>query len=256
MMKKKTRLKTSPVPTDDAIEELLWDCLAEVPFLQIQKVEQRVFADATRPEIVGRIRIGAAERVVLAEVRANGQPRLVREAIDNILRYRQTYADAYAVVIAPAFSPQALKICRQEGIGWLDLSGNCGLNFDFVYISKSGRVPARRRQPRSRSWYSPRVERVLRLLLLHPQRVWKTRELALEAHVKPGQALHIRHHLAECGWVQDDGQGFRVSEPGLLLDAWAAHYAAGRSTERVFQSSRSVVELEALLASVCQEQVI
>src|SRR5512134_1805420 len=136
-MTKTTQSKKKPVATDDAIEQLLWDCLAEVPFLQIQKVEQRIFADPTRPEIIGRVRIGTNERVVLAEVKANGQPRLVREAIDNILRYRQTYADAYAVVIAPSFSPQAVKICRQEGIGYLDLSGNCWLNFDFVFISKS-----------------------------------------------------------------------------------------------------------------------
>lgn len=255
-MKTKKKSKMKPVATDDAIEQLLWDCLAEVPFLQIQKMEQRVFADPARPEIVGRIRFGTNERVVLAEVRMNGGPRLVREAIDNILRYRQTYADAYAVVIAPSFSPQAVKICRQEGIGCLDLSGNCWLNFDFVFISKSGRTVAVPRAAKFRSWYSTRVERVLRVLLMHPLRVWKTRELAMESHVKPGQALNIKHHLAERGWVEDEPQGFRVSEPGLLLDDWSENYLADRSTERVFQSQRSVVETEAMLASVCQEQVI
>jgi hypothetical protein len=253
MKRKKSKIK--PVATDDAIEQLLWDCLSEVPFLQIQTVEQRVFADPTRPEIIGRIRIGTNERAVLAEVKANGQPRLVREAIDNILRYRQTYADAYAVVIAPSFSPQSQKICQQEGVGWLDSSGNCGLNFDFVFISKSGRQGGKART-RLRSWYSPRVERVIRLLLMFPHRVWRTRDLALEAHVKPGQALGVKHHLAQRGWIQDEPQGFRVTEAGLLLDDWAQSYQASRSVERVFQSSSTVVEAEAMLASVCQEQVI
>ena len=131
---KTTKTKTKPVATDDALEQLLWDCLAEVPFLQIQNVEQRVFADPSRPEIVARIRLGNAERTLLAEVKPGGHPRLIREAIENIIRYRQTYADAYAMVIAPAFTAHAMKICRQEGIGYLDFAGNCGLNFDFVFI--------------------------------------------------------------------------------------------------------------------------
>ncbi|HKX63578.1 MAG TPA: type IV toxin-antitoxin system AbiEi family antitoxin [Verrucomicrobiae bacterium] len=253
---KTTNIVTKPVATDDAIEQLLWNCLAEVPFLQIVKVEQRVFADASRPEVIARVRIGAQERILLAEVKRNGQSRLVREAIENILRYRQTYADSYALVIAPSFTAQSAKICRQEGIGYLDLAGNCWLNFDHVFINSSGRILPKQKRPPIRTWYSARVERVLRVLLMQPNRTWKTRELAMEAHVKPGQALSIKHFLAQRAWVEDGRQGFRVTEPGLLLDEWAEHYPAGKSAERVFSSSRSIVELEAMLASVCQEQVI
>src|SRR5690349_9462916 len=106
---KTTKIVTKPVATDDAIEQLLWNCLTEVPFIQIVKVEQRVFTDANRPEVIARIRIGNNERVLLAEVKKNGQSRLVREAIENILRYRQTYADSYALVIAPSFTSQSAK---------------------------------------------------------------------------------------------------------------------------------------------------
>jgi len=256
---KTAKIVTKPVATDDAIEQLLWNCLSEVPFVQIVKVEQRVFTDATRPEVIARIRIGNNERVLLAEVKKNGQSRLIREAIENILRYRQTYADSYALVIAPSFTPQSAKILRQEGIGYLDLAGNCWLNFDHVFINASGRVLAKQikpKRPRIQTWYSVRVERVLRVLLMQPNRTWKTRELAIESHVKPGQALSIKHYLAQRGWVEDGPQGFHVTEPGLLLDEWAEHYPSGPTTERVFSSSRSIVELEAMLASVCQEHVI
>ena len=238
---KTTSTMNKPVATDDAIEQLLWNCLAEVPFVQIVKVEQRVFTDASRPEVIARVRIGANERVLLAEVKKNGQSRLVREAIENILRYRQTYADSYALVIAPSFTAQSAKICRQEGIGYLDLAGNCCLNFDHVFIQNSGRTTPKLKRPEIRTWCSARVERVLRVLLMQPNRTWKTRELSIEAHVKPGQALSIKHYLAHRGWVEEDKQGFRVTEPGLLLDEWAEHYPAGESTERVFTSSRNIV---------------
>ena len=246
------------VATDEAHEQMLWDCLAEIPFVEMQKVEQRLIADPNRPEIVARAQINGKERLILAEVKANGQPRLVREAVENILRYRQTYADAYGLVMAPSFTAQAAKICRQEGIGYLDFSGNCLLNFDFIFIHKTGRATpvSKKAKKNFRSWYSPRAERVLRTIFMHPQRVWKIRELAIEAHVTASQAFSIKQHLAERGWLEEFKHGFSLARPDLLLDEWSENYLPSRNVERVFQSSRSVLEIEALLASVCQEQII
>src|SRR5437016_4546755 len=129
--KKLTSQKTA---TDERAEQLLWDCLKEIPFVQILKVEQRIISDPGKPEIVARIKVAERERLILAEVQSNGQVRLVREAIGAILKYRETYADAYGLVIAPNITPQSAQICRQEGIGYLDFCGNGYLNFDFVFI--------------------------------------------------------------------------------------------------------------------------
>jgi hypothetical protein len=244
------------VATNEVIEELLWDCLAEIPFIEMQKVEQRIIADASRPEIVARARIAGQERLILAEVKPNGQPRLVREAVESILKYRQTYADAYGVVLAPSFTPQAAKICRQEGIGYLDFSGNCLLNFDFIFINKTGRAVPISNKKDFRSWYSPRAERVLRTLFMHPQRIWKIRELAIEAQATANQVFGIKQHLAERQWLEEFKHGFRLARPDLLLDEWSHNYRPARNVERVFSSPRSLLEIEALLASVCQEQII
>jgi len=254
-MKTKNAL-VKAVATDETIEQMLWDCLAEAPFIETQKVEQRVIADPERPEIVARIRIGGQERLLLAEVKSNGQPRLVREAVESLTKYRQTYADSYGLVIAPSFTPQAIKICRQEGVGYLDFSGNCLLNFDFVFINKAGRIATGTKRKNFRSWYSPRIERVLRTIFMLPQRVWKIRELALEAHVTAGQAFSIKRHLGERGWLEEFKHGFALARPDLLLDEWSENYLSARNVERVFSSRRTVIEIEAMLASICQEQII
>jgi hypothetical protein len=253
MIKKTNSQQTA---TDERAEQLLWDALKEIPFLQVLKVEQRIISDPGKPEIVARIKVADRERLILAEVQPNGQVRLVREAIAQILKYRETYADAYGLVITPNITPQAVRICRQEGIGYLDFSGNSYLNFDFVFINKTGRALPISKKGRSRSWYSPRAERVTRMLLMHPQRVWTIRELANEAHVTVSQALNLKRHLVRGEWLQDCKQGFQLSKPALLLDDWADNYVLGRSTERVFSCSRSIVEIEAALAAVCQEQII
>ena len=254
---KTTNPVSKPAATDEAAEKLLWDCLNEIPFAQRSKVEQRIIPEPGRPEIVARININERERVILAEVKSNGQSRLIREAIAEILKYRETYADAYGLVIAPCMTPQAAKICKQEGIGYLDFAGNCHLNFDFVFVSKTGRTEAApKKKAKFRSWFSPRAECVLRALMTFPQRTWQIRELAHEAHVTPNQALNIKHHLARRQWLKDCQRGFCLSRPDLLLDEWSENYLPGRSTERTFSSEKSVVELECALAAVCQDQII
>lgn len=254
-------MKPKPAPvkniaTDEATEQLLWDCLDEIPFIEHKQVEQRLLAHPGRPEIVARLRIGGHDRTLVAEVKNNGQPRLVREAIAEIAQYRQQYANAYGVVIAPLITQQAAKICRQEGVGYLDLAGNCLLNLEFIFIHKSGRTVTKPTRKNFRSWYSPRVERMLRTLFLHPRRVWKIRELALEAYVSPNHALSLKNQLAARNWLEEDKQGFRLAHPDLLLDDWAENYVPTRSEERVFNSPRTVLEIEAALAHTCQEQII
>ena len=55
--------------TDERAEQVLWDCLKEIPFIQVVKVEQRIIADPGKPEIVARIKVAERERLILAEVK-------------------------------------------------------------------------------------------------------------------------------------------------------------------------------------------
>jgi hypothetical protein len=255
-MKRNKKISTTVVATDEAAEQLLWDCLKEVPFLQVSKVEQRLLPTPGRPEIVARVKIGETEKLILAEVKPNGQPRLVREAVADVSKYRQNYADAYGVVVAPFITPEGARVCRAEGVGYIDFAGNCLLNFDKVFVSKTGKTANAIRRKRSRSWYSPRAERVVRTLLLHPNRIWRIRDLANESLVTPNQALHIKEHLGRRQWLSATREGFFLSRPDLLLDEWTENYVPARSTERRFRSSKSVIELETALAGVCAEQII
>src|SRR5262245_35155030 len=218
-MSQKKKKNGKIVVPDERAEEILWECLKEVPFLLENrvKVEQRLISEAGKADIEARVRVGDNEKVIFAIVKDNGQARMVREAIADLGKACQNHAASYGVVIAPQIAQEAMRVCRQEGVGYIDYSGNCYLNFDFVFISKAGRVSEVEARKKSRSWYSPRAERVVRTLLLHPKRVWQIRELANESLVTPNQALHIKEHLAQWFWVGEERDGFRLVEPSLLL---------------------------------------
>src|SRR5262245_24947658 len=163
MRKKRKKLRTRAKATDERAEEILWECLNEVPFLQANrvKIEQRLIAEAGKPDVEARVSLGDGEKIIFGQVKENGQPRLVREAIADLSKCCQAQVGAYGVVIAPEITPDAARICRQEGFGYVDYGGNCLLAFDHIFIHKIGRPKSDAKKQKMKSWYSPRVERVI-----------------------------------------------------------------------------------------------
>jgi len=80
------------------------------------------------------------KQFVLMEVKTNGAPRFAREAVNQLLLLRQSYPDAYGVFVAPYITQRAAEVCLSEGIGYIDLSGNCRLCFGTTFIQREGRT--------------------------------------------------------------------------------------------------------------------
>jgi len=105
------------------------------------------------------------------------------------------------VFIAPYISPAAAAICDQYQVGYFDLAGNCRLAFDQVYIRRQG-FPNPTIQKRDlRSLYSPKAERVLRVLLAAGKRTCgcknsRTRRTSALA------AANVKKLLADREWIE------------------------------------------------------
>ena len=69
-----------------------------------------------------------------------------------------------------------------------------------------------------RSLYSPKAERVLRVLLTAPKQRWKTQDMAQTAQVSLGQVAHVKKFLADREWQKTDLTGMGLSNPSALLD--------------------------------------
>jgi hypothetical protein len=228
-------------------------CLGEVPFMQVKQVRRNqrqgnVVADLL---LDFQIKEGPSGQIVV-EVKANGQPRIAREAVNQLLRCRTAFPEAYAVFVAPYISPAAAEICANDGVGHLDLAGNCRLSFGQVFIRRDGvRNPFPQRRD-LRSLYAPKSTRVLRVLLMR-RTEWKTQPLADEAGVSLGQVANVKKRLRDREWVADGNAGFRLTNPQSLLTEWAEHYTYRKNIVRDFYSMKEPDELEEVLATACGE---
>lgn len=232
-------------------KKVLISVLEKVPFLEIKSVER----EADGADILINLAIDDKKQVLVVEVKSNGQPRVAREAVNQLMRYRNTFPNSYLIFMAPYISPQAAEICRKDGVGYLDFAGNCYLSFGQVYIEQTGKPNPFRTRRDLVSLFSPKSSRVLRVLLNNPGRVWKTQELADEARVSLGQVSNVKKLLLDREWITKQ-DGFSLSDPWTLLDEWANAYTYRKNEVRNFYSLKSIPEIESDLTKVCQEKGI
>lgn len=209
----------------------LRDLLREVPSLELRKetVEQRS-PEGARRDFTMELWAGSAAWVLVGEVKANGQPRHIRQAALEAKEAAAAVsagvkrARVYPVVVAPFLSEASGAICRELGVGFADLAGNCRLSFGTVHIEhRTSQNPfATKRE--QRSLFAPKTARVLRILLEEPRKPWKVVDLAAKAKVSIGQVSSVRRLLQDREWGKPTEQGFSLTQPEALLEAWRAVY--------------------------------
>ncbi len=185
------------------------------------------------------------------EVKAVGQPMSVRMAVYQLQALLTRMPKSYGIVGAPYISIRSRAICSENGIGFIDLAGNCHLEFDNVYIDIQGRPNLYPSGRPLRSLFAQRSTRMLRVLLCNPRRDWSLTELAEEANISLGQASNVKNRLLSYEFIEQTNRRFRVLDPEALLNKWAANYTYRKNTVKGYYSPSDVENVERELAQYC-----
>lgn len=176
-------------------------------------------------DLVVKFHMGDREHTLALEVAALGQPKQIREAITRLNEIRHELPGAYPVAVSGYISPQSAAILRRNGLGYLDLSGNCYLAFENIHIEKEGKPNIHPSTRPLKSLFAPRATRVVRALLVDAQHTWRLGELAKASEVSLGHAHNVVKRLEELAWLErGEQQRLRLVKSGELLDAWSEAY--------------------------------
>jgi hypothetical protein len=194
--------------------------------------------------------VAVGNTLLLFEVKARLWPNEVPSAAHGLLKHCRARVEGpcVPVLVAPSISPRAAEACRELGVSWVDLAGNCHIEFGTVLVHIEGKKgdPAPTRG--TASLYTPRAARIVHVLLLEPQRSWKVVDLAERAQVSLGQVSNVRKRLVQEAFVESGRGGVRLVEPRRLLLDWARNYRPRRTVRRYY-SLRRPGELEHALGS-------
>lgn len=245
------------VTRDQALEldvkERLVGVLEEVPFLRVKdwKVETRGGAG-----LVLAITAGGEQWRLLIGVKQSGGPRIVRVAAQQLRTFLSDKRQVYGVIGAPYISPRTAGICKEGGIGFVDLAGNCRLFFGRVFIERQGFPNPRLERRPLRALFTPKASRVLRVLLEDSKRSWQVRALARQAEVSLGLAFKVKQRLLDLEYAQEEEDGLRLIKPEELLRKWGAGYSYLQSQALDCYGPGDPRELEQALVDYCRAHSI
>jgi len=170
------------------------------------------------------VEISGVRKKLVCETKSVGEPRYLFQAIAQLKQIAYSINNSYAVVIAPFISERGQEICKENGIGYVDLAGNVFLKFDGVYIEKLGKEKLQKSKRKLKSLFSPVSSRIIRVFLEDPQREWRILKLSKEANASLGYVHKVVTSLQEQGYLQRGKRGIKINEPGKLLDTWSLEY--------------------------------
>lgn len=163
---------------------------------------------------------------LVAQIRSSDLKSKISRLKESAIRWNR---EAVPVLVAPYLSPERQQICREEGAGFIDLSGNVHLKFKSLFIERTGfpnKFPVKRQ---GRSPFSDKASLVLRALLSRGNRLWGIRELAQEIALDPGYVSRMAKEVEKRGYVKRVDSKLSLRSPDSILEDWVRSYNLGKN---------------------------
>jgi len=176
--------------------------------------------------------ISAAGQTYLVEFTKSGSAGPIGSAAKKVLESaRRTRKRNIPLVAVPFMGEVGRVVCREAGVGWLDLSGNAHIVAPGIRVNVAGRPNRFRSAGRPPSLFAPKSSRVARWFLMHPDTPIRQREIARATGLDEGFVSRLVSRLErEQYLVREKRGGVRARDPALLLDAWREAYQFSRHT--------------------------
>ena len=241
MLKETESLKALIQGAAQSLQELL----AQVPAVRVGQMEVEPRQGGNTVDLLVHVEVQNQRRVLVCEVKSNGQPRNVRMALHQLLSFAANLEkEAVPVLIAPYLSPAAQALCREGGAAYLDLLGNARITFDGIFIERIVERKPHTERRALRSLFKPKSAQVLSALLQNPARPWRVTELAEESSVSLGHVSNVRAALLAREWAQVSEEGLFLADPDALLDAWRDEYEPPKGSRTGFYTTLHGAVLE------------
>lgn len=230
---------------EEQVLKIIEDIFLEIPFIKLIGCYQNFnIGNGYIPDIVIKYVYKNEEKGIVLEVKSQGEPRFIRDAINQLLRYKEAFPNAYYMIAAPFISNTSANLCFNAGIGFLDLVGNVYINNEPIFIQRIVERNPLAEKRELRKLYSPKSERVLRVMLDIGKKKWITEELARQAKVSIGLVAKVKNVLLNKEWLESEYGGFSLIKPFALLDEWSNNYRIEKSKKLNFYTMSSLREIE------------
>ncbi|MBW2071495.1 MAG: hypothetical protein JRI89_09585, partial [Deltaproteobacteria bacterium] len=165
------------------------------------------------------------------EILAQQSASLFKAKISLLKSFAKQAECIIPLVVAKYLSPDRRKRCQEEGVYFIDLSGNVLLKYDCLHIERIGfpnRYPEKRM---GRGPFSDKASLILRAALYDINKLWGVRELARSLGLDPGFVSRMAKELEKRNYASRIGGKIKLRDPKSLLEDWSREYNYKRNQE-------------------------
>jgi hypothetical protein len=232
--------------TDEGdILERLPSLLAELTKLPVKSVKPGAADD-----LLARL----GPYLIAVEAKSNSRAAAVAQAAQSArAAAKRAGRQVIPLVAVPFMGDVGAKVCAEQQVGFVDLSGNADINAPGLRVRVSGKPNLFVQRGRPSSVFAPKSSRLARVMLQDPKRSWRQAELAAESQLGPGYVSRICKRLEEDRLIERTPEGgVRPRDPNLILEAWQSQYDFRRHDIRQGHvPSHSGEELARKLVEAC-----
>jgi len=212
--------------------------------LKINMAPSSISNRADSPDLIAQARYGDLHFQLIIEVVAQSSLPVLKNKISRLKEIARAFNHAVPVLAAPYLSRQRQNICRDEGICFIDLSGNVFIKFLSLYLERTGFPNKFPEERKGRGPFSDKASLILRSILKDGGHLWGVRELAQRVHLDPGFVSRMAKELEKRNYIARINSKIKLRDPEGVLDDWVRNYNYNKNKNfSYFLMAKSSVEV-------------
>jgi len=208
-------------------EKKIKELLCQIPSLTIIKTSfnTRIFSDY-KADLIIELSYNNKKKTLIVETKNVGEPRYIRSSIQQLSSYTAQIPNTYGIIAASFISERTGEICKKANFGYIDLSGNCYLSFNSIYIEKTNFLNVFKEKKEVKSLFSRKASRILRALLTETEKTWTQKNLSEKSETSIGLTNRLVKKLYSLEHIDfDQNKAISIKKPANLLDIWRESYS-------------------------------
>jgi hypothetical protein len=208
--------------------------LLPIKNLEIKVEVQKPIANKLMPDLIMHVVYSNLKFDLVGEVIAQYSSSVLKAKIAALKSYVNYDRALVPIIISEYLSRERRKQCRDEGVYYLDLSGNVFIKHKSLYVERIGFPNLYPEKRNGRGVFSDKASIILREAFKGIKKQWGVRELARSVGLDPGFVSRMIRELEKRNYIYRKDSRFMFQDPESILKDWVYEYDFRKNKEVKF----------------------
>lgn len=190
---------------------------------------------------------------IIAEVKSKGEKRFAKDFVNRMESYKtkEYYKTEFYIFVAPYITEETGNFLFENGISYMDLSGNCYIITDRIIIHSTGnknKYIEKREQKNYFKKSAVTTSVILRTMLNDYRKIWQVKILSELTEKSIGAVSNVKKFLLNQDYIKVYDNGFRLNNIGGLLNSWSRDYSKTNYIEKKCYSFDRIPDFESKIS--------